>query len=349
MNDNDAGAGAGADAPAITEHLYKEQTVAFLRKELKEQGRDASAGYKAELLGRLPESKFSVVGKRKREELEAAAETQKALAEMLEGPICEDEIMKPIHQCKNGHTFCGSCKTKFPTENCPTCKCSIKAQYLGRNLKLEQAAEHIKLPCKHGDAGCEAVVVYPNYHAHVAYCDYRPFACPLNLYGAATCDWTGKVGEVHDHMKEEHDLGNVFSKGGWAIKDQTTACAIHKGYKRNDEPLDNELFFLIFHGGPGHTHVTVHHIGQKTWSAGWYNVTFGMEGQGKRLIRWTFPVVSIRTTHDDAVASGKCFSIPTSSLKHFNLIEDKKAEDSEKYKDNHSYHKVDVVNIMRNF
>ena len=326
-----------------------------MRSALAAHGVD-STGYKAELPPRLErhgDIKLLATNKRKREEIEKARVTQKGIADMLECPICEDNIMGPqIHQCKNGHTFCAPCKSKFATPQCPTCNVSIVPARLGRALPLEKAAEHIPLPCKYKEDGCPDTIAFPNYHEHVKDCDYRPFACPTNLHTPGNCDWTGKVGEIHDHMKDAHEAGEKQVFGGYTLSSEHSTFDEYTHFYSDTiykAPESDDLFYLILKR-TGHTYnVTAHRIGQKTTDAYKWKVTFGMKGQGGRSIRWTFPVSSIRTRHDVAYNEGlgHCFSIPVRAMKYFDTVEKKKKEGGDAHKDKKMFFHVDMVKFER--
>ncbi|URE47998.1 Seven in absentia protein family, partial [Musa troglodytarum] len=120
--------------------------------------------------------------------------------ELLECPVCTNTMYPPIHQCRNGHTLCSSCKPRVQ-DQCPTCR-----QELGdiRCLALEKVAEFLDLPCKYLSLGCPEIFPYYNKLKHEAQCNFRPYNCP---YAGWECSAEGDIPFLVAHLRDDHKLG----------------------------------------------------------------------------------------------------------------------------------------------
>ncbi|XP_009381041.3 E3 ubiquitin-protein ligase SINAT5-like [Musa acuminata AAA Group] len=150
--------------------------------------------------------------------------------ELLECPVCTNTMYPPIHQCRNGHTLCSSCKPRVQ-DQCPTCR-----QELGdiRCLALEKVAEFFELPCKYLSMGCPEIFPYYNKLKHEAQCNFRPYNCP---YAGWECFVEGNIPFLVAHLRDDHKV------------DTHTGCTFnHRYVKPNPREVENATWMLtIFH------------------------------------------------------------------------------------------------------
>ena len=123
--------------------------------------------------------------------LKPSPQLANGLCEMLECPVCYEDMCAPIYQCPGGHLICSSCKLKVPS--CPTCRSSLSSEI--RNRALEKLAETLSAPCQYG---CGEVLPRPEKKEHEEKkCLLRPFACPSV---GSDCDFKGTPEQIAQHM-----------------------------------------------------------------------------------------------------------------------------------------------------
>jgi len=117
------------------------------------------------------------------------------LNDMLECPVCFEDMCAPIYQCPAGHLLCSSCKAKLSA--CPACKAGLTDI---RNRALEKLAETLTGACAFG---CGEVLKRPEKKEHEEKkCSLRPFSCPTV---GSDCDFTGTAVEIAQHMVQKHE------------------------------------------------------------------------------------------------------------------------------------------------
>ncbi|KAH9609218.1 hypothetical protein KSS87_000478 [Heliosperma pusillum] len=150
--------------------------------------------------------------------------------ELLECPVCTNSMYPPIHQCRNGHTLCSTCKTRVQNR-CPTCR-----QELGdiRCLALEKVAESLELPCKYYNLGCPEIFPYYSKLKHEAVCNFRPYNCP---YAGSECSVVGDIPFLVAHLRDDHKV------------DMHAGCTFnHRYVKSNPREVENATWMLtVFH------------------------------------------------------------------------------------------------------
>ncbi|KAI3446407.1 hypothetical protein Pfo_003072 [Paulownia fortunei] len=145
--------------------------------------------------------------------------------ELLQCPTCANSMYPPIHQCPNGHTLCGNCKS---TQHCcPTCRCEFGNI---RCLALEKVAESLELPCKYQTLGCHDLFPYYGKLKHEKHCPFRPYNCP---YASSECSVTGDIPFLVAHLKEDHAV------------DMHEGCTFnHRYVKSNSHEVENAKWML---------------------------------------------------------------------------------------------------------
>ena len=120
---------------------------------------------------------------------------------LLECEICMVEMGgPPIKQCSNGHTLCGACHAKVPTNKCPTCRVPLGNI---RCLTAEALAKAVPRPCKNTAGGCTAVLKYDERLLHEQGCDYAALKC-------LTCNkFEGTAAELEAHYTSDF-CGHIY-------------------------------------------------------------------------------------------------------------------------------------------
>ncbi|EOA33794.1 hypothetical protein CARUB_v10021270mg [Capsella rubella] len=102
--------------------------------------------------------------------------------DLLECPICCNQLASPIFQCMNGHIICSGCKIKVKNK-CPSC-----SKFIGNNRSriTERLLEAVFFPCRNAGYGCTKKLSYgkelvdheKECNDTVCYCPepYCPFA-----------------------------------------------------------------------------------------------------------------------------------------------------------------------------
>ncbi|MQL92650.1 hypothetical protein Taro_025278 [Colocasia esculenta] len=145
--------------------------------------------------------------------------------DVLDCPICFEELSPPIFQCYNGHIACSSCCSNV--KDCPFCKSMIVL----RCLAVEKVMESVKVSCPYASSGCEQVINYVNIDVHKRMCAYSPCCCPT-----ADCTFEGPMRELYPHFIEGH-------RGCSVSFQYNRACSV---MMRKDEH-----FHVLSHGQDG--------------------------------------------------------------------------------------------------
>eukprot|EP01087_Luapelamoeba_hula_P021686 TRINITY_DN7628_c0_g1_i1.p1 TRINITY_DN7628_c0_g1~~TRINITY_DN7628_c0_g1_i1.p1 ORF type:complete len:423 (-),score=59.84 TRINITY_DN7628_c0_g1_i1:54-1322(-) len=132
-----------------------------------------------------------------------------AAARELQCGICLQILNKP-RQCRNGHLFCLGCISRSISKNpeCPTCRCKLDEDGLGRSLFVEKHIRSLRVYCKYhfkfseelkdwdeDEAGCTSVLTLETRVAHEQKCGYAPVSCRYS----AQCGKQRRMGqEMHE-------------------------------------------------------------------------------------------------------------------------------------------------------
>ncbi|KAH7850699.1 hypothetical protein Vadar_001737 [Vaccinium darrowii] len=122
--------------------------------------------------------------------------------DLLDCPICFDNLSTPVFQCLNGHLACSSCCLKVRNK-CPTCSSTIGHN---RCRPIEKVIESVKTSCQYQKHGCAEMVFRCNKRDHEDLCIYAPCSCPL-----PNCDFVGCSPKLSLHFSTTHsDCANRF-------------------------------------------------------------------------------------------------------------------------------------------
>ncbi|KAF0298972.1 putative E3 ubiquitin-protein ligase sinah [Amphibalanus amphitrite] len=120
------------------------------------------------------------------------------LLDVLECPVCYQELYPPIYQCNNGHPVCSSCRPRVRA--CPVCKAWM---YHVRALALEKIIRELPRPCRYLPGGCTERVSAAARAQHERCCPHRPARCVEAL---VSCSWKGPLVEARAHLASKHEL-----------------------------------------------------------------------------------------------------------------------------------------------
>jgi len=93
-------------------------------------------------LEELQQLNYSISRKIPTTELPTSRCEQTRVRELLECPVCLEEMKPPkkIFQCSNGHVICELCKNNPEVRSCPTCRVKFRGQNVVRNIVAEKLA-----------------------------------------------------------------------------------------------------------------------------------------------------------------------------------------------------------------
>jgi len=119
------------------------------------------------------------------------------LKDALECPVCLKTCLDPpIHQCENGHYFCGDCHEPLQNEGkgCPVCRGQlIKA----RSLAVEKMLEKLpKIKCRYEDCQFKRADI-DAVHQHETDCLFRLVECSV-------CEKGIPLSRISDHLVLTH-------------------------------------------------------------------------------------------------------------------------------------------------
>ncbi|XP_071731084.1 uncharacterized protein [Rutidosis leptorrhynchoides] len=118
--------------------------------------------------------------------------------EVLECPVCLDQLLSPVFQCENGHIACNSCYMKMKG------KCPFRCTEIGYNYNhcrgLEKCIESIsKISCKYANLGCKKMIPYGKKSEHEQMCPYATVNCPFS-----SCQFADCSKNVYRHFSINH-------------------------------------------------------------------------------------------------------------------------------------------------
>ncbi|KAG0608606.1 hypothetical protein M758_8G118700 [Ceratodon purpureus] len=161
--------------------------------------------------------------------------------DILDCPICLEPFVRPVYQCKNGHTICFSCCKKLAPKRCPTCS-AVTGKI--RCIAIEKILESLLVSCKNAEHGCKKMLNRTDMIEHENHdCLYEPFPCPVEN---CVCTFCSDVGFIA-HMTEVHQVPTVHGTGyevigiGMISWNQFVLVDV-KGGGKNEK---SHLFFLV--------------------------------------------------------------------------------------------------------
>ncbi|XP_058228156.1 putative E3 ubiquitin-protein ligase SINA-like 6 [Rhododendron vialii] len=116
-------------------------------------------------------------------------------ADLLDCPICFQNLSIPVFQCLNGHLACLSCCNKVRNK-CPTCSSTIGHN---RCRPIEKIIESVKISCQYKKYGCTELVFRGKKSHHEGMCIYGPCSCPLS-----DCAFIGSFKKLSLHFSTDH-------------------------------------------------------------------------------------------------------------------------------------------------
>ena len=68
-----------------------------------------------------------------------------SIKKLSECPLCFGEMVPPmkIFQCSNGHSICEECKDNVNVSTCPSCRVTLQADQMTRNILAEHFIEAV--------------------------------------------------------------------------------------------------------------------------------------------------------------------------------------------------------------
>ncbi|KAG0619373.1 hypothetical protein M758_4G135100 [Ceratodon purpureus] len=121
---------------------------------------------------------------------------------LLQCIICENELLPPVCQCKNGHMACQACCKTRTRGQCPKC-----FQPIGRtrNKAVEQMIASLKSPCKHAVNGCKKMLASSNRKQHELFeCEFMMLYCPFE------CGFSGFIRNFSSHVEHKHKDARII-------------------------------------------------------------------------------------------------------------------------------------------
>ncbi|KAI8541927.1 hypothetical protein RHMOL_Rhmol08G0098500 [Rhododendron molle] len=115
--------------------------------------------------------------------------------DLLDCPICFDNLTIPVFQCLNGHLACSSCCIKVRNK-CPSCSSTIGHN---RCRPIEKIIESVKTSCQNQKYGCTEMVFRCKKREHEDMCVYAPCSCPL-----PDCEFVGSSKKLSLHFSTKH-------------------------------------------------------------------------------------------------------------------------------------------------
>lgn len=123
------------------------------------------------------------------------SDVAESVTQLLECPVCMNQMQPPIEMCQNGHNLCNVCKPKLTV--CPLCQGAFSNV---RNRALESVSENMKFNCE--NEGCKDTYTLADKEKHLKICPGRQYEClPKKKDG---CTWKGKLSELLNHITTDH-------------------------------------------------------------------------------------------------------------------------------------------------
>ncbi|KAL0662482.1 hypothetical protein Bca4012_099319 [Brassica carinata] len=127
--------------------------------------------------------------------------------DVLDCPVCFEQLTIPIFQCDNRHMVCSSCCSKL-RDIFPTCASPIGHI---RCRGTETVIESVFLPCINAELGCAEKVSFLKESTHKKECSFSLCSCPVQ-----DCNYTGSYTDLYDHYAiytHQDSMGRGFECG----------------------------------------------------------------------------------------------------------------------------------------
>ncbi|CAH8383717.1 unnamed protein product [Eruca vesicaria subsp. sativa] len=120
--------------------------------------------------------------------------------DVLDCPICMEQLSIPIFQCDNGHLACSSCFSKLKNK-CPSCALLV----FSRCRAMETVLESILLPCQNAKYGCTEIVPFVKEQTHETDCTFADYCCCPAQY----CSYAGSYIDLYSHYVSSIHLAHA--------------------------------------------------------------------------------------------------------------------------------------------
>jgi hypothetical protein len=217
--------------------------------------------------------------------------------------LCSEPLTDGTRLCESGHTFCNKCLPKMG--HCIECRAKI---HVGtRNCPIEQIASMVKYKCHNYYRGCQTLLSKETVVSHHITCPYSKVTCPLEQIDSVRCQWTGRLHQVLDHVKEQHSNKitnrNYFSCT--SLQD-THWLTVYKG----------EVFLYFKQKRETHWYATVMSMGiTEALFRGVFVLKSFEEGSNEAVeISITVDLID---DFDKMFDSGRCFTLDDATVRNF--------------------------------
>lgn len=228
------------------------------------------------------------------------------MRKLFECPVCEDSVVPPVTQCKNGHIICESCRGRV--ETCPVCRVRYDGHIV--NLTLAHVSERIAFQCKFKEDGCEVLLKANQKRKHEEHeCLYIPIKCPAP---DAACHYTGKVNEIFNHLNVHHS--DIAVSNGSELKVTIQRVRLHSNIWTFMMNCFDQHFLAVFKLTDAFTAV-VYLIGSKRDASNYLYQIQLQKGQTKT--GWQATTMSISENFDNVRYRGECLIIEDATMEHF--------------------------------
>ncbi|PSN35350.1 hypothetical protein C0J52_22156 [Blattella germanica] len=164
----------------------------------------------------------------------------------------------------------------------------------------------MKYPCTFRKYGCKEKFSPGQIASHHASCRFSPQVCPLEKLRKVKCDWTGSVGEIKKHLKDEHKEQCLEYTGRHSL----VLCGVKPtcGYFRVIF-AHNEIFYRHFQIRNGALYATLQYIGPSENAAKFrYKVIF-VNKANTECITFSQAARGISENLEDIFNSGNCVKL----------------------------------------
>ena len=181
----------------------------------------------------------------------SVADMRKVMAsilDVLECPVCYQELYSPIFQCNNGHPVCATCRPRVRA--CPVCKSWM---YHVRALTLEKIVRELPRPCRYMAGGCTERLGAANRAHHERCCPRRPARCVEAL---VACGWKGPLPEARAHLWKEHELAGRLHRAMHGRFSFSVGCVGQEKFL--EDTAESVLFRCLIRAERGKLHFLCH-------------------------------------------------------------------------------------------
>ena len=110
----------------------------------------------------------------------------------------------PTSGCRNGHTYCAECYSKWLDEHdsCPSCRAHVSLHNLSRNLPLTNLIAKLPMKCKYHSSGCKWTGQMQDLQQHITSCSYKCSVC------CPKCTTSLLLPHLAEHINQHHPDDN---------------------------------------------------------------------------------------------------------------------------------------------